>query len=248
MEFVTEIVKPFYELFPHCPRTNMMQEDTKELRIHTGHVFAGQTDIVVIPLEGETPTAAELQQFAQQFEEVRAGRAIYSFVGPALSLVKQEGKFGMLSMPVYILRAQITPTVVYRGANNLSLPTYATRSSIGFDIKADAAITLPPNCRAVIKTGLYLDARDWDRNSPCYLRLAPKSGLAMKKGIDVLAGVVDADYPDEIGVMLINHETVEQRFEIGDAIAQGIWEIAVQGGNLPNTAAQRVGGFGSTKQ
>jgi hypothetical protein len=40
-----------------------------------------------------------------------------------------------------------------------------------------------------------------------YFRIAPRSGLAVKFGIDVLAGVVDSDYRGEIIVLLINHGT-----------------------------------------
>jgi dUTP pyrophosphatase len=38
----------------------------------------------------------------------------------------------------------------------------------------------------------------------CYGRIAPRSGLAYKKGIDVGAGVVDQDYRGNVGVILFN--------------------------------------------
>ena len=38
-----------------------------------------------------------------------------------------------------------------------------------------------------------------------YARIAPRSGLAFKKSIDVGAGVVDSDYRGEVGVVLFNH-------------------------------------------
>ena len=39
----------------------------------------------------------------------------------------------------------------------------------------------------------------------CYGRIAPRSGLAWKKHIDVGAGVIDADYRGNVGVVLFNH-------------------------------------------
>ena len=35
-------------------------------------------------------------------------------------------------------------------------------------------------------------------------RIAPRSGLAWKKFIDIGAGVIDADYKVEVGVILFN--------------------------------------------
>lgn len=37
-----------------------------------------------------------------------------------------------------------------------------------------------------------------------YGRIAPRSGLAAKHGIDVLAGIIDAGYRGDIGVVLLN--------------------------------------------
>ena len=37
-----------------------------------------------------------------------------------------------------------------------------------------------------------------------YARIAPRSGIALKKFIDVGAGVVDGDYKGEVGVVLFN--------------------------------------------
>ena len=38
-----------------------------------------------------------------------------------------------------------------------------------------------------------------------YVQIAPRSGLAIKKFIDIGAGVVDLDYWGEIKVVLFNH-------------------------------------------
>jgi dUTP pyrophosphatase len=47
-----------------------------------------------------------------------------------------------------------------------------------------------------------------------YGRIAPRSGLALKFGLDVGAGVIDPDYRGEIKVLLFNHGTED--FEVSN--------------------------------
>ena len=58
----------------------------------------------------------------------------------------------------------------------------------------------------------------------CYGRIAPRSGLAIKKFIDVGAGVIDADYRGEVGVILFNFSDSDFMVNMGDRIAQLILE------------------------
>lgn len=57
-----------------------------------------------------------------------------------------------------------------------------------------------------------------------YARIAPRSGLAVKKFLDVGAGVVDYDYRGEVGVVLFNHGEEDFEVKVGDRIAQLILE------------------------
>lgn len=51
--------------------------------------------------------------------------------------------------------------------------------------------------------------------------IKPRSGLAFAKGIDHLAGVIDADYTGEIKLLLTSHSAYgELRVERGDRVAQ----------------------------
>lgn len=83
-----------------------------------------------------------------------------------------------------------------------------------------------------------------------YARIAPRSSLALKHGIDIMAGVVDADYRGELGVIMQNHHDRPFLLMHGERIAQIIIEkIAmlepVVVGTLSETA-RGEGGFGST--
>ena len=83
-----------------------------------------------------------------------------------------------------------------------------------------------------------------------YGRIAPRSGLALKAGIDVGAGVVDSDYRGPLGVLLFNHSDSDFNITTGDRVAQLILErIAVaeveETDELTDTDRGH-GGFGST--
>jgi len=129
------------------------------------------------------------------------------------------------------------------------IPSYETEGSAGMDLRAsiDAAVTLKPLERAIIKTGLYIALPIGFE-----AQVRPRSGLAAKKGITVLnsPGTVDADYRGEVGVILVNLSNEEFVVNDGERIAQLViakherlkWEeVAI----LVNTE-RGVGGFGST--
>ena len=83
-----------------------------------------------------------------------------------------------------------------------------------------------------------------------YGRIAPRSGLALKHGINTGASVIDADYTGPIGILSFNHGNQDFQIQEGDRIAQlilkqiankpvmAVWELThTQRGNK---------GFGST--
>lgn len=78
-------------------------------------------------------------------------------------------------------------------------PTKAYEEAAGWDVCSLEDKILYPGERHLFKIGLAMQAPEGH-----YLRIAPRSGLALKKGIDVLAGVVDRDWTGEIGVILVN--------------------------------------------
>jgi len=128
-------------------------------------------------------------------------------------------------------------------------PTYETEGSAGMDLRAniDAAITLKPLERAIIKTGLFIALPVGYE-----AQVRPRSGLAAKKGITVLnsPGTVDADYRGEIGVILVNLSNEEFIVNDGERIAQLIIakheRVNWQEVEVLNETERGAGGFGST--
>lgn len=135
-------------------------------------------------------------------------------------------------------------TIKYELADGAVVPKRGTDGSAGYDLYSiDDGIILP-NKRKMFNIGVKL-AIPPDH----YGRIAPRSGLAFKNGIDVLAGVLDSDYRDFIKVILLNTDDKEFIVKKGDRIAQIIFEkistpIFVKS-ELDDTN-RGIGGFGST--
>lgn len=126
-----------------------------------------------------------------------------------------------------------------------SLPEYATVDAAGADLRASEARTLAPGERAVVPTGLRVEI------PAGHVGLVwPRSGLAVRHGIDTLAGVIDSDYRGEVKVVLVNHGAEPFRVEPGDRIAQLLVQRVerVDFARAPGLAESARGesGFGST--
>lgn len=129
------------------------------------------------------------------------------------------------------------------------LPSYATENSAGVDIhatnKEDIIISAHKSVR--IPTGLYMEfPKGYE------LQIRPRSGLALKHQITVLntPGTIDADYRNEIGVILINHSDFPYTVKYGDRITQGVFAKVVKAAfirvNNLSENGRGIGGFGST--
>ena len=99
------------------------------------------------------------------------------------------------------------------------IPTRSTDLDAGYDLYSTSDGIVPAGGRKVAGTGIAIAIPP-----PYYGRVAPRSGLAVKKGIDILAGVIDAGYRGEVGVVLQNLSGEDYPFKKGDRIAQLILE------------------------
>ena len=125
------------------------------------------------------------------------------------------------------------------------LPAYASEGAAGADLRAAEDVTLAPGARAAVATGVHVEIPQG------HVGLVwPRSGLAVRHGLDTLAGVIDSDYRGEVRIVLVNHGPEAVTLSRGDRIAQ----LLVQ--RIERAVFTRVddlaesgrgqGGFGST--
>jgi deoxyuridine 5'-triphosphate nucleotidohydrolase len=125
------------------------------------------------------------------------------------------------------------------------IPTRGSTLSAGYDLYSSESTIVKAGDRSLISTGLAIQVPP-----ECYGRIASRSGLAVKHGIDVGAGVIDADYIGHVKVLLFNHGKDDFYISKGDRIAQLIIEKIA---HLDITITEEltkttrgISGFGST--
>lgn len=125
------------------------------------------------------------------------------------------------------------------------LPKRGSARAAGLDLCCIDDVKIPPKQRVTARTGLAVAIPPG-----FYGRVAPRSGLAAKNGLDVLAGVIDSDYRGEICCVLYNTGDEPINLPAGSKICQLIIEQiitpeAAWATDLDDTA-RGAGGFGST--
>jgi dUTP pyrophosphatase len=152
--------------------------------------------------------------------------------------------------------------------SNDQLPKYETSKSAGVDVRARlnrmpfkafghvsvvkgengkvGMIRISPFGRVLIPTGLFVAIPEGYE-----IQIRPRSGLALKEGITLAncIGTVDADYRNEIGVILINLNNedvfIEDNERIGQLVLNKVEKIEWEEVDTLDET-DRKGGFGST--
>jgi dUTP pyrophosphatase len=122
----------------------------------------------------------------------------------------------------------------------------------------DGSFYILPGDRLLVPTGLIFKLQEpyFDSGNSitdCSIRLHPRSGLSLKRGL-ILAnaeGVVDYDYQEEVFIILTNISTLAARIEDQERICQAevVRTPPVTFSELsrkPEPYSARDGGFGST--
>jgi dUTP pyrophosphatase len=128
---------------------------------------------------------------------------------------------------------------------NIDPLVYIHEGDAAFDLRSAEELVVKPNETKVVRTGIKMAIPKgfvgliWDR-----------SGLAVKNSIHTLAGVIDAGYRGEVGVVLRNSGSSEFLVEKNMRIAQMIIQPHITAkfeevDNLDETE-RNSGGFGSS--
>lgn len=164
---------------------------------------------------------------------------------------------------------------IYNISNNPN-PQYSNLTDAGADVRADFSrvspdnpikiygdgeiifageghpttmLRLEPGSRAIIPTGIYTSIpEDYE------VQLRPRSGLAIKKGLNLIncVGTIDTGYRNEWGIPVVNQGLETIWIEDGERIAQAVlskvsrisWETVSNLSELKGD--DRGGGFGHT--
>ncbi|MEE2986723.1 MAG: dUTP diphosphatase [Nitrospinota bacterium] len=125
------------------------------------------------------------------------------------------------------------------------VPSYAHPDDAGADLRSAVVKVIPARGKELIPTGIRISL------PPGHVGLIwPRSGLAVHRGLDCGAGVVDSEYRGEIKVLIFNHSNEDHLVQQGDRIAQLLVQKIekvefIKVDNLDDTPRGRQG-FGST--
>lgn len=128
---------------------------------------------------------------------------------------------------------------------NARLPTRESNRAAGYDLYANENIHINPDQRCLVSTGIAIQIP-----YGYYGRIAPRSGLAVRNGINVGAGVIDSNYTGHVKILLFNHGETFLDIKDGDRIAQLIIEkighFEIEEVDELDQTSRGENGFGST--
>ena len=104
---------------------------------------------------------------------------------------------------------------VFKLDEDAKLPVRQTSGSAGYDLYSLDAGIVEPRSRLLVSTGISIKLPP-----NTYGRIASRSGLSVRDGIEVGAGVIDSDYSGNIGILLHNFTDKPYEFDEYTRIAQ----------------------------
>ena len=134
---------------------------------------------------------------------------------------------------------------VTRLSSSAILPTRGSSFAAGLDLYSPTTGTVEPLQRLLVPLDIAIELPEGT-----FGHILPRSGLALKYGIHIGAGVIDEDYRGNVGVLLFNLGDKPFTFNKGDRIAQLVIkkyesELLIEKEVLEESSRGN-GGFGSS--
>lgn len=106
----------------------------------------------------------------------------------------------------------------------------------GIDLRSTEHVTLPPGAIKVVPTGLHIKMP-----SDLTALVCPRSGMATK-GITIVnsPGIVDSNYVGEIKAILANLGSADYVIDVGDRIAQLLFQVVPEVSTYYNATLERA--------
>ena len=137
--------------------------------------------------------------------------------------------------------------VVSKLSDSAIIPKRGSEYAAGLDLYSPICGAIEPGKRLLVKLDIVIELPQGT-----FGHILPRSGLALKNGIHVGAGVIDEDYRGNVGVLLFNLSDELYVFNAGDRIAQLVIKPYVRVNlfendlNNLNESQRGSGGFGSS--
>jgi dUTP pyrophosphatase len=124
------------------------------------------------------------------------------------------------------------------------IPKRGSTYAAGLDLYTPTSGVVQPGKRLLVNLDIAIELP-----SGTFGHILPRSGLALKNGIHIGAGVIDEDYRGNVGVLLFNLGEEPYVFNAGDRIAQLVVKpyVLTSVSEKELSESQRgSGGFGSS--
>lgn len=104
---------------------------------------------------------------------------------------------------------------VRRLSDQAFIPKRGTPYAAGLDLFSPVDTEVSPGSRVLVKLDISIELENGT-----FGHILPRSGLSLKNGIHIGAGVIDSDYRGNLGVLLFNLSNETFVVNKGDRIAQ----------------------------
>ena len=134
--------------------------------------------------------------------------------------------------------------VVSKLSDSAVIPKRGSEYAAGLDLYSPICGVIEPGKRLLVKLDIVIELPQGT-----FGHILPRSGLALKNGIHIGAGVVDEDYRGNVCVLLFNLSDELYVFNAGDRIAQLVVKPYIRVNvfeNDLNESQRGSGGFGSS--